>query len=229
MSELHSPQKSTFLVAACLVAGGCASNYGWQTETAEADFVDGTRVLGELIMSAARSQVLSEQGIFRGWRAKLLESGYTDADIVDGSEVTVWSYCYAHNSGVPLCTHHGHYLVHVPEEFRAGLSFDDDVGSDARGDLVEIELRTTPSGKIVGNWIGVYRKAADWGDCRVEELRRSSLSSTVSILGGVGPPRANWLECESAADDGWLRRVVPGAPPPYEQFPVSQWIKRPQG
>lgn len=207
------------------ITGGCASNYGWQTETPTEDFVEGTHVLGELIVSAPRSLVLSGDGIFRGWRNALLDIGYSDSDIVDGSEASVWAFCYGHNSGVPLCTHHGHYLVHVPAEFRDGLKFDDAGALDTRGDLVEIELVTTRSGKIAGKWVGVYRPATDWGDCRIESLKRSSASTVVSVLGGVGPARAQWLECDNAADDGWIRRPVRGAPPPFEQFPVSEWIK----
>lgn len=218
---------SLFGALIALTVGGCASNYGWQTEMATADFVESTHILGELVLSAPRSVVLSGEGLFRGWRELLLESGYSDSDIVDGSEATVWAFCYGHNSGVPLCAHQGHYLVHIPAEFREGLKFDEEGALDTPGDLVEIELVKTPSGKIAGKWVGVYRRSTEWDDCRIEWLNRSTASSVMATLGGVGPARAQWLECEYAADDGWIRRPVAGAPPPFEQFPVSEWIKLP--
>jgi hypothetical protein len=189
--------------------------------------VEGTHVLGELILRSTRQQALGGEGLFRGWSGKLFELGFSDADIADGSEVTLWAYCYGHNSGVPLCTHHGHYVVHVPIEFRESLNFYDDGDPNSHGDLVEIELVTTAAGKIVGKWVSVYRDAEDWGDCRIESLERGSLSTALSVIGGVGPPRAEWIECDSAGDNGWIRRPVPGAPP-SRPYPVSEWIKLPE-
>lgn len=208
-----------------LALSGCASDYGWQTQTASAGFVDGTQVLGELVMNPTREQALSGAGIFRGWAGKLGELGYAESDIVDGSTATAWAYCYGHNSGVPLCTHHGHYVVRVPPEFRGGLNFDDD-GADTSGDLVEIELTATPSGQVVGTLVGIYRKSGDWRDCRIAGLDTGSTSAALSILGGVGPPQANWLECDNAGMDGWLRRPVVGAPP-SRTTPVSEWVRLP--
>lgn len=208
-----------------LLLSGCAANYGWHTETAGADFEPGTHVLGELIMRPTREQVLSGDGIMRGWAGKLRELGYSETDIVDGSEATVWAFCFGHNSGVPLCTHHGHYLVHIPVEFRDGLHFDDD-SPDTSGDLVEIELMATPSGYLVGRWVGVYRVAGAWAGCRVETLERGPVSTTLTLLGGVGPPRANWLECDDVSADGWTRRPVAGAPL-SQPTPVSEWVRKP--
>ncbi len=212
--------------AMAIAASGCASDYGWQTADASAEFVEGTHVLGELIMNVSKDQVMAGEGLLNGWRGKLHDLGYTDADIVDGSEVTVWTYCYGHNSGVPLCAHHGHYVVHVPAEYRQGLNFEQDGDPSTRGDLVEIELLQTSTGKIAGRLVGQYRPASDWADCRVESLSRGSVSTTMSILGGVGPPRANWIECSDAETDGWVRRRVVGAPP-SDSFPVSEWIRFP--
>lgn len=206
------------------VAAGCATNSDWQTETAAADFAAGTHILGELILNMTRDQALSGDGTLKDWPEKLHDLGYTDADIVDGSGATVWTYCYGHNSGVPLCAHHGHYVVYVPEEFRSALNFDDDGNVETPGDLVEIELVKTTKGQIVGKLVSVYRAAADWGDCRISSLERSSLSNAILVLSSVGPPRAIWIECDDAEADGWLRRPVRGAPP-SEQFPVSEWIK----
>lgn len=209
-----------------LAVPGCSVNSGWQSGTAGDDFVDGTHVLGELILSTTREQAISNEGLMHGWREKVLSLGYTDADIQDSSAATVWAYCYGHNSGVPQCAHHGHYVAFVPAEYRDGLSFEDDGDPETSGDIVEIELVRTANGAVVGRFVRVYRRAAEWGDCRVESLQRGALSSTLAVLGGVGPPRAIWLECDSAADDGWLRRPVRGAPT-SSPAPVSEWIKLP--
>lgn len=204
---------------------GCATSGDWQTETAGPDFENGTRVLGELILQATREQVVANEGLMRGWREKLLEAGYTNEDIVDGSEVTVFAFCYGHNSGVPLCAHHGHFVAHVPVELRDGLHFDDDSDPATSGDLVEVELQRTASGKIVGTLVGVYRSAEDWSPCRSANLERGAVASTILALSSVGPPRAMWIECEASIEnDGWVRRPVPGAPPSSGP-PVSQWFK----
>ena len=219
--SMHFPLPGISMV---FVAAGCATNSDWQTETTSADFAAGTHILGELILIMSRDQALSGDGMLKHWREKLHDLGYTDADIVDGSGATVWTYCYGHNSGVPLCAHHGHYVVHVPQEFRSVLNFGEDGNAETTGDPVEIELVKTARGQIVGRLVSVYRAATDWGDCRVCSLERSSLSNSILVLSSVGSPRAIWLECDSAEADGWTRRPVRVAPP-AEQVPVSEWIK----
>jgi len=207
-------------------AVGCASVSSWQTESAPDDFVDGTRILAELVLIATREQALTGGGLMEGWHDKLLAVGYSDSDIVDGSEVTVVSYCYGHNSGVPQCAHHGHYVAHVPVELRDGLTINDDGNSETVGDLVEVELTKTAAGQLVGKIVRVHRKAEDWGDCRFEFLQTGALSSTLLTIGSVGPPRAFWIECASAESDGWLRRPVRGAPLSATTL-VSEWVKLP--
>lgn len=220
--------RSFLIIVLSLLATGCASVSGWETESAAADFPDGLRVLGEVIMVTSREEALSGQGLMKGWRDKLISAGFTDSDIVDGSEVTIWAYCYGHNSGVPLCSHHGHYVAHVPLELRAGLQGDIDSQAESSGDLVEVELRRTPSGPVVGTLVAVYRKSGDWGPCREAYLERGAASTAVSMLSGVGPPRANWIECDPSVEaDGWVRRPIPGAPS-SDGPPVSIWVKLPQ-
>ena len=215
-----------FVMFSFFLAGGCASLSSWETEAAPDDFVDGTRILAELVLITTREQALTGGGLMEGWRDKLVDVGYSDADIVDGSEVTVVSYCYGHNSGVRQCAHHGHYVAHVPVELREGLSINDDGNSETVGDLVEVELVKATTGHLVGRIVGVYRKAEDWGDCRFEFLETGSLSTTLSIIGGVGPPHALWIECASAVSDGWVRRPVLGAPLSATTL-VSEWVKLP--
>jgi hypothetical protein len=229
--KMNTPSNRSWLSRALLMlwslsAVGCASVTSWQTETAPDDFVDGTHILAELVFIATREQALTGGGLMEGWREKLLAVGYSDGDIVDGSEVTVVSYCYGHNSGVPQCAHHGHYVAHVPVELRDGLRVNDDGNSETVGDLVEVELTKTAAGQLVGKIVRVHRKADDWGDCRFEFLQTGALSSTLLTLGSVGPPRAYWIECASAESDGWLRRPVRGAPPSATTL-VSEWVKLP--
>jgi hypothetical protein len=119
----HNPKLVLLL---SLFATGCASLSGWETESSSQGFVDGKKILTELIMFAPRDQVIAEEGLLKGWRRKRISAGYGDKDIVDGSEITVWSCCYRHNSGVPLCAHHGHYFAQVPPELRHGLQADPD-------------------------------------------------------------------------------------------------------
>lgn len=213
-----------FLAFPLMLMAGCTAISSWETESGSPDFVDGTRVLGEVILIATRDQTLAGEGLFSGWRDKLLIAGYSDDDIQDGSEATIWSYCYGHNSGVPLCAHHGHYIAHVPEELREGLNSDHSANPEGRGDLVEVELVRTPTGAIVGTLVAVYRKADDWAPCREAGLERGAGESAFLAVAGVGPPRAQWIECDDSASDGWTRRPVVGAPLSRGP-PVSQWIK----
>jgi hypothetical protein len=202
-----------------LFTAGCASQYGWNTQSAPADFVDGSRVLAEVVFIATRENVLSNNGLMQGLRDKLISAGYTDNDIVDGSEVTVSSYCYRWNSGGPTCTHHGHYVAHVPAELREGLHGIS--GFRTAGDLVEIELVKTPNGYLVGNVVAVYRKSEDWSPCRAASLQQTAVMAT---LLGVGPPKATWIECENIESEGWIRRPVLGAPSSAGP-PISEWVK----
>lgn len=219
-------------LVACLIAwlltAGCASQSGWETQSSPGDFANGTRILAEVVLVTTREQVLANQGLMRGWREKLVSAGYFDSDIVDGSEVTVWSYCYGWNSGVPICAHHGHYVAHVPLEVRDGLQGDSDSEWDTSGDLVEVELTKTQSGHLVGKVVSVYRKFDDWTPCRKTSLQqRSELGSVMSSLAGIGPPRAMWIECDDTESEGWIRRPVRGAPVSAGP-PISEWIKLPQ-
>ena len=211
-------------LASVVLTGGCATTSGWETQSAGADFPNGVRVLGEAVLLPTREQVIANEGLLNGWRDKLLEAGYRDEDLVDGSEVTVWAYCYGWNSGVPLCAHHGHYVAHIPPELRGQLTVNDDGNPETAGDLLDVELTRTPSGQIVGRLISIYRRSADWGPCRQARLEQESL---LASLAGVGPPRAAWIECDNVESDGWVRRPVPGAPSSNGP-PISQWFKLPQ-
>jgi hypothetical protein len=226
MVTAHKNHLSSFgiFLGLALSVTGCTSVSGWHTQKAPDDFVEGTRVLGEVIMVPTREQIDSlKGGLFSGLKDKMLLAGHTDKDLVKGSVVTVWSYCFGHNSVVPLCRHHGHYIAYVPPDLRESLHPNEDGNPETFGDLVETELSRLPSGDLVGTVVGVYRKSADWGSCH--QARLEGVSALLSSL-YVGPPRALWLECEDAQSDGWDRRPVSGAPY-FKGPPVSEWIKIP--
>ena len=215
------------LCGLCMTASiaGCAVSGDWQTEKAGTDFNNGTVVLGELIMNTTRQQVLAGEGLMNGAQQKFIGAGYSDEQIVDNAVVTVWSYCYGHNSGVPLCSHHGHFVAFVPTELRGTLTFDGDEADDT-GDLVEVELTRNTDGSIVGKVASVYRKSGTWEPCRQARLGDRPVNDALMTASGVGPARALWIECEGIEDDGWIRMPVPAAP--YNNGPpVSQWFKLP--
>jgi hypothetical protein len=215
--------RNLFLLSFLLT--GCASNSGWETQVAKPDFVQGTRILAEVVLVTTREEVLANQGMVYGWKDKLISAGYTDNDIVDGSEVTLWTYCYAWNSGVSRCAHHGHYVAHVPPALRGRLKGVPDDTSETSGDLVEVELIKTTEGHLVGAVVDIYRKAEDWSPCYQTSLQQiSELNSVLTTLAGVGPARAIWIECENIQNEEWVRRPVMGAPQSMGP-PISEWVK----
>ena len=137
-------------LSAFLVLTGCATHEGWEIPTASNDFVDGTVVLAEVILSASREQVTEGEGVLEGWRDTPLAAGYQDRDIVDYSEVTWWTCCYGHNSGVPLCAHHGHFLAHLPTHLWNRVRGGPDNRTDTNGELVEVRLTRMPGGRLFG-------------------------------------------------------------------------------
>jgi len=88
------------MTAGLLSGCGPMSAFSWATKDAPKDFVAGTRVLAEVIRIVPRQSVVYEEYLFGGWRDTLISVGYSDSDIVDGSEIIAWAYCYGHNSGV---------------------------------------------------------------------------------------------------------------------------------
>jgi hypothetical protein len=221
-------------VAAFLLLHGCASSGPyWETKQAPADFVAGTRVLAEVTESITRAEVLSgqyAQPLTSGLHERLLAVGIADIEIVDGSEVGARTFCYGHNS-VAGCVHQGFYNVHLPPRFRGkvNVQFDRHVRLRSRGDLIEVELRKTPTNQLVGILVGVYRTYDDWRDCQEESLiYKETASQALLSLSPYGPPGARWIECAGIEKEGWIRRPVLGAPPNgVPNKPVSQWFKLP--
>lgn len=225
MSKKITPWRGLRAAVLLLAVSGCASLDGWDTEQAPPDFVEGERVLAEVTGLFTRAQVLSGAGWVKDWQQKLEAAGHEPENIVDGGTAVVWTYCYGHNSGVPLCRHTGHYVARVPESLRGALQADSpaDVDPDANGDLVEVALSRTPEGDLIGEIVSVYRQSADWGTCRVARFEDTSALYALSV---VGPPRAIWIECDDLEQEGWRRRPVRGAPMQGGP-PVSEWVRAP--
>jgi hypothetical protein len=219
----------TVLVLACSLTTSCSQMSGWQTESASTDYRDNTRVLAELIVFATRDEVMAADSnrpwsvLWEHWPERLSAAGYSDADIVDGSEAVAWSYCFAYNNTVPLCSHYGYYPIHIPLEFRDNLAVHNDGDPNTQGDLVEIQLVRVADGSLVGKVVDVYRRSNDWSPCRTQ--RREGKGS-VTGNAAYGRPQGWWIECEGIESDGWIRQPVDGTPPGIEP-PVSQWIKLP--
>lgn len=205
---------------------GCAPSTNWG-ESPSPNFVNGTRILAEVIYIAKREDIVGKNEFQPGWWNTLQAAGYSEADIIDGSEMTVFSYCYGFNSGVPTCQHNGMYLAHASAELSHGLRGNyGNANSQTGGDLLEIELTKIPTGKVIGKVVAVFRKSDQWGSCRIAQLVSSSFVDVMQTLALVGPPRAMWIECDDLESEGWTRKPVGG--PPSEGPSISQWIKLPK-
>ena len=190
-------------------------------------FVDGTRVLAILAEKFTRDKVIQEGWVSRQWHPRLMEAGYQDADIADGSEISAMSFCYGHNSRVG-CKHQGVYFARVPPELRDQLAVVEPgkVGPDK--DILEIELRLLPSKRLFGVVRQVYRDANAWGDCRLKSLANSKMYA----LSPYGPPVGVWLTCDGLEKEGWYGVRVRGAPLPSgtdegESANIREWRKLP--
>jgi hypothetical protein len=206
-----------------LVLGGCAG-LSWETEKADSSFVDGTRILGEVGWAYTRDEVLAEKDPYvPGWRTKLLSIGFTDAEIVNGSEVSVHTFCYAWDMAVP-CRHRGVYLAHVNPNLQGKVA---SRRGRLHGELVEIELRKTPSNDLAGVVVAIYRKGDDWQDCRGKNLGDMGIFK----YSPSGPPNGAWIDCDGLEKEGWVQRVVRSAPSSDPNKPpliyVHEWIKLP--
>lgn len=184
-----------------LAVQGCAIETTKMTDIPK-DFINGTRVLAVAAVEYKREAILEEKvdkHVIAGWYNKLLEAGYKDADIVDGSEIGGVTYAYGHNSAVGT-PHRGIYLAHIEPTLQ---------GQVHEGDIVEIELRTTPSNQLIGIVKRIFRKYDDWGDCYWHNLNYKGIFPD----GPFGPPQGFWLDCRNIEREGWRRECVSSAPP----------------
>jgi hypothetical protein len=202
-----------------LAVQGCAIETTKMTDIPK-NFINGTRVLAVATDGYKREEIIEEKvdkQFIAGWYKKLLEAGYKDADIVDGSEIGGFTYAYGHNSAVGA-PHRGIYLAHIEPALQGHVHEDD---------IVEIELRTTPSNQLIGIVKRVFRKYDEWGDCYWHNLNYKGLFPD----GPVGPPQGLWLDCKNIEKEGWRRECISGAPPtgPFgeKNTCVSEWRKMP--
>lgn len=190
-------------------------------------FVDGTRVLAIVAEKFTRNKVIQEGWVSRHWHPRLMEAGFLDADIADGSEISAMSFCYGHNSRVG-CKHQGLYFAHVSPELRDQLTVVEPGKVGPEHDILEIELRLLPSEKLFGVVKQVYRDANAWGDCRIKFLANSKMYA----LSPSGPPVGIWLTCDGLEKEGWHGVSVRGAPLPSgtdegESANMREWRKLP--
>jgi hypothetical protein len=218
---------------------GCAPAFSpWVNESAPPGFVEGTRVLAQATRGYTRQEILtgSRDGVVTAtWQEKLVSVGIPDADITDGSEILAQTYCYG-ASGSSGCNREGLYMAHVAPELRSTLDFyytPEHPEGGQEGDLVEIELRRTPSGMLVGFVVAVYRDQDDLRDCRWKHLVTGGAGAAMGALLGGGSPVGHWVECDGLAAEGWIERAVPGAAPitplsgrDADNY-VREWIKLP--
>jgi hypothetical protein len=224
--------RSNLALGAFLLLLGCASSNPshWETERVPQGFVEKEHILLEGGGYLNRDQVLSPNSVppytlelYKG----LLSVGVGDTDIVDASVISGYSFCYGHNSGVG-CVHEGFYSVYIPPNLlgKVNLGMDRNGVNRPNGDLIEVELRKTPTNHMIGILVSVYRKYDDWRDCHREHLHLEGLGKEMMSISPYGPPVAQWIECDRIEQDGWTRRLVPGAPPNgVADKPVSEWIK----
>jgi hypothetical protein len=129
----------------------------------------------------------------------LLASGIPESDIVDGSEIDVVTYCYAHNSSVG-CKNIRGYITHASPDFRNQI----EVNS-----VVAIKVDINKENRLMGSVVRVYGQFKDPAlNCGFIYLNYKGLSS----FSPYGPPVAQWFECKGITDDGWVRKCAPDAP-----------------
>lgn len=224
--------RTRILVAVALSGvAGCTvmASQVWDNKQAGRDFVDGTRVLAELHFEFTRQEALAEDdGMLEGWTEKMNGINLSPADILNGSVVSVDTYCFAHNSSVG-CKHIGAYVAYVRPELLGTLTAKHG-GAEVNyrsvrehGDLLEVELRKTEKNGVAGIVVGIYRSHEDWQDCRYRDLQPSS----VNAVSRLGPPVALWIHCDGAEHDGWTRMPVSGAPSHSNGSPVAELRKLP--
>jgi hypothetical protein len=191
--------KRALLLGLCFTVSACGGR-GSVREEPPPGLRSGTHVLGIVARLYTREQVVQDRFpmFTSGLKDDLLASGLPESEIVDGSEVGVLTYCYAHNSSVSCLSHLGYYLAHASPAMRGELKTDS---------IVEIELTINAQNRLMGSVVRTYRD--EDLKCEVKNLNYKGLAS----FSPLGPPQARWLECAVKDADGWTRTCVRGAPP----------------
>ena len=148
---------------------GCAFTFNERISSVKeiSNFQDGTLVVGEVIRVYLRPEVLTSKSDVNGWYKTLLQAGFQDGDIQDGTEILVRNEQYRFNSATSNI-HYRTYLAHVPEDIQVGL------GSQT-GDVVEIRLTAAPDGAIIGVVTQILDHRDEWKKCSYKRINDSVL------------------------------------------------------
>lgn len=163
----------------------------------------GTHILGEAVKLYTRDQVL--QNKLPKFTSKLIDdllaSGVPESDIVDGSEIGVFTYCYAHNSSVSCLEHMGYYMAHSSADLRNQIKL---------GSIVEFRVNINKENRLMGSVVRVHGDINDTSvGCEIQKLNYKGLAT----FSPLGPPIGAWYECKGKEKDGWVKKCVIGAPP----------------
>ncbi len=194
----HASLHVVFAIFFALALSACGSDP--LREQVTPGLLTGSEILGEVVTAVALKDILRHRD-FSGYREDLLATGVPAEEIVEGSEVIVFSYCYAHNSRVG-CKHGGRYVAHVAADLREKLGV---------GSIVSAKLTLSDGRWPLARISEVFGKVDDPAlDCTHRRLDYRGLAS----FSPYGPPIGGWLECKGIQAQGWVRKCVAGAPPP---------------
>ena len=202
----------------CLLTSACGTNS--IREDVPSGFQSGTHILGEVVKHYTRDEVIQDKlpRFTSALKNDLLAAGIAESDIVDGSEVGVSTYCYAHNSSVSPCTHMGYYMAHASPELRDQVK---------QGSIVEVNVRINKENRLMGSIVRVYGHGNDPAlGCSAQKLNYKGLAT----FSPLGPPNAVWLDCIGIPllQEGWVKKSVPGAPcGPFVSGPCAFELQKP--
>lgn len=202
----------------CLLTSACGTNP--IRGDIPSGFQSGTHILGEVAKRYTRDEVIQDKlpRFTSALKDDLIVAGIAESDIVDGSEVGVVTYCYAHNSSVSPCTHIGYYMAHASPELRDQVKL---------GSIVEVSMRINRENRLMGSIVRVYGHGNDPAlGCSAQKLNYKGFAT----LSPLGPPVAGWLYCEGIPllQEGWVKKSVPGAPcGPFVSGPCAFEFQKP--
>lgn len=238
-------QRSRFaLVLLVGLSAGCAGSGAAPTvtsrlEDAPSAFVEGTRVLAVVYGEYTREEIFTptiDLPLTSAWRQELNGIGVTDADIADGSEIYASSFFWSMRSRFDV----GDYMAHVDATLQGKLHYafprsktEIPKRMEQGGDIAEIELSRTASGKLAGRVVAIYREQGAWRDCRIERVSTAAPAALLKGVLNMSIPVGGWIECDGLEAEGWVARPVEGQPlvTPLEgraaNNVVREWIKLP--
>ncbi len=183
-------------ILSCLLAG-CAFTFNERVSSVReiSNFHDGTLIIGEVVRVYLRQEVLTSTSDVNGWYKSLLQAGFRDSDIQDGTEIFARNEQYRFNSATSNI-HYRTYLAHVPEDIKVGF------GSET-GDVVEIRLSSAPNGAIIGVVTRVLDHRDEWKKCSYKHEEPSFVEQMSYFT--MGPPQSAYLECQGLQEEGWVK------------------------